>query len=180
MIPATRIMIDLETLGTVPGSVILSIGAVRFDDEGILDTFYHRIDPEDCARHGLLIDPATVLWWFKQEEIARLEVTKQGLALRWTLHELSQWIKLHDPQDEPEIWGNGSEFDNVMLAAAYRAIDLEIPWKYNKNRCYRTLKNLFPNVPKPPEENTLKHHALADATWQARHLIQILKHIPSA
>ena len=35
-----RVMIDLETLGTKPGSVILSIGAVRFDNRQLTDALH--------------------------------------------------------------------------------------------------------------------------------------------
>ncbi len=43
-------MVDLETLGTDPKSVILSIGAVTFDPENAKEdfsnTFYVNVDPE--------------------------------------------------------------------------------------------------------------------------------------
>ena len=68
----SRIMVDLETLGTAPGSVILSIGAVRFDvEKGLLDEFYVNIDVESSQRLGLTIDGDTVMWWLKQSDAAR-------------------------------------------------------------------------------------------------------------
>lgn len=72
-----RIMVDLETLGTAPGSVILSIGAVRFDvEEGLLDEFYVNIDVESSQRLGLTIDGATVMWWMKQSDAARAKLSE--------------------------------------------------------------------------------------------------------
>jgi hypothetical protein len=40
------VMLDLETLGTVPGCVILSIGAVAFDSMTVRATFEVLIDPD--------------------------------------------------------------------------------------------------------------------------------------
>ena len=33
------------------------------------------------------------------------------------------------------LWGNGSDFDNAILANAYRAIGQQQPWKFWNNRC---------------------------------------------
>lgn len=45
-------MIDIETLGTRPGSVILSVGAVMFDRHGVGhgETFYMNVERE--SRQG--------------------------------------------------------------------------------------------------------------------------------
>ena len=41
-----NVMVDLETLGTASNSVIISMGAVAFDNEGnTLSTFYRRSRP---------------------------------------------------------------------------------------------------------------------------------------
>ena len=39
----TQIMLDLETLGTKPDSVIVSIGAVKFSPTEIYDSFYEHV-----------------------------------------------------------------------------------------------------------------------------------------
>ena len=59
------IMINLETLGTVAGCVILSIGAVAFDREtGELGMeFYEVINQVSCEEAGLHVDQKTVDWW---------------------------------------------------------------------------------------------------------------------
>lgn len=57
-------MLDLETFGTKPGSVIRSIGAVMFDLDGRTGPeFYRNIDEESCVKAGLTYDPSTVSWW---------------------------------------------------------------------------------------------------------------------
>jgi DNA polymerase III epsilon subunit-like protein len=164
----SRVMCDIESLGTRPGSAILSIGAVQFTDDGITSEFYQRIDLKSCTDYGLTIDPDTVLWWFKQADEARLEIVKPGNALDQVLGDFGDWLG----SDPAEIWGNGASFDNALLAAAYHAIGRKLPWKYSADRCYRTIKALHPQNPFV-RTGTL-HNALDDARTQARHLLQIL------
>lgn len=165
-----RIMIDIETMGTAPGSAIVSIGAVKFNDEAILDTFYRRISLQSCLDYGLTMDAETVLWWMQENSAPRLEMVRDGqVGLYPALKDLSAFVA----KDGAEIWGNGSDFDNALLQEAYRRVKLRLPWGYKQNRCYRTMKNLFPMV--KASTGGVKHNALDDATNQAQHLIEILK-----
>ena len=161
-------MLDLETLGNRPGSVLVAIGAVKFGNGEILDEFYMRIDAESCVQLGLEMDVSTVMWWLQQAEGPRMEITKLGVHICEALIEFSQWVA--DP--DAEMWGNGAAFDNVMLAAAYHAAFKPAPWKFWNDRCYRTMKNLHPHVAMAREGE--HHHALDDARYQARHLMAIL------
>lgn len=167
MTASPEIMLDLETFGNRPGSIIVAIGAVKFHQGKIIDEFYQRITPASCERLGLKMDTSTVLWWLEQSEAARLEITQTGRPICEVLLDFSKFID-HDRQP---IWGNGSDFDNALLTAAYQAAEHLLPWKYSANRCYRTLKNLFPSISYVPP--TIAHHALEDARAQAIHLIAI-------
>ena len=71
--------------------------------------------------------------------------------------------------------GNGADFDLPILAAAYAAVGLSVPWKPYNGRCYRTLKNLAPVV-KLARPGT-HHNALDDARTQAVHAIKLMRHI---
>ena len=74
------VMLDIETGGTRPGSVIYSIGAVVFDtfyDESNWPTFYSPINRQSCLGYGMTEDPDTILWWDEQSEEAR-EVIRQA------------------------------------------------------------------------------------------------------
>lgn len=173
-----RIMIDLETLGTRPGSIILSIGAVRFDlDHGITGEFYTNINVEDAETYDLTITASTVLWWMNQSDEARKALASAKKPLLEALLDFDEWARAADfkrnPQaDIDELWGNGPDFDNALLASAYKAADLEIPWSYRANRCYRTMWSMFPQI--PFEKPTTAHNSLEDARAQAIHLRKIL------
>ena len=168
----TQVMLDLETLGNKPRSVIVAIGAVKFKDGAITDRFYERVDAESCVAAGLKIDVSTVMWWLQQESAARLEITKPGEHLSVALQRFSEWVF---NEEAVEMWGNGAAFDNVILSDAYDATGLPRPWKFWNDRCYRTMKSLYPQV--PMERSGTHHNALHDAETQAVHLMAIQKHI---
>lgn len=163
-----HVMLDLETLGTSPGSVILSIGAVRFDENGLGDTFHKHIDPEDCLKLGMTVDASTIFWWMAQSEEARNNLLVAGkYLLMQTLYAFSSWFA-----GSEYLWGNGAAFDNALLSAAYRSVDISFPWEFWNDRCFRTVRAENPHV-SAPEFEGVKHNALDDACHQARHLIKI-------
>ena len=174
-IQTENFMIDIETMGQTANAAILSIGMVRFDiNNGVTDTFYSRVDLQSCIDQGLSIDASTIKWWLKQEDDARAEITLDAPRLIDVLIKLSNW--LYDACEHPVIWGNGSDFDNTILANAHQKCGLPLPWKYYNNRCYQTVKNLFPNI--SMNRIGTHHNALDDAESQALHLIEILQQPP--
>lgn len=163
-----RVMLDLETLGTTPGSIIVSIGAVRFDEGSIGDQFYQRIDVTSAEKLGFTMDAKTVLWWMAQSDAARGELSG-GHDIHQVLGWLSVWLLKSGEVDE--LWGNGVDFDNAFLAAAYKKIDQPQPWPFWANRCFRTVKALHPEI--TMERSGTHHNALHDAIVQAMHLLKI-------
>lgn len=182
-------MVDLETLGNRNDAVILSIGACLFRPNGdgvASDAFEVFVDPKSCVDSGLVMDTSTVMWWMgsgckndaeraKMNEARDLMVEKQTKAvpLRTALARFSAWFG----GDKP-IWGNGATFDNVILRNAYRAAGLDCPWQFWNDRCYRTMKNLAPDV-KLQRQGT-HHSAMWDAISQAVHLQQINRFITTS
>jgi len=174
-----RVMVDLETLGRGAGCVILSIGAVVFDEvTGELGhTFYTSISRASCLAAGLTEDESTVTWWSRQapeaQQALRDAESLEAPSLTNALMEFAAFLNIND-----EVWGNGSDFDNVILAAAYSATGMILPWKFWNNRCYRTLKNLRPEI--KLERIGTHHNALDDAKTQAAHAIQLLRALSDA
>lgn len=163
----THIMVDLETLGTSSNSVILSLGAAKFTRFGVTDTFYRHIDPQSCVNAGLVMDVSTVMWWMMQSDDARAAFAGKGDPLTGVLQDFGLWF----PKDAC-LWGNGATFDNVLLGSAYKAVGLKKPWPYWGDRCYRTVKNMYPEIV-PPAFKGDKHNALDDAVHQAEHMVAI-------
>lgn len=159
-------MVDLETLGLAPDSVIVSIGAVIFTDQGIEGEGYWTPFLDQPDRH---VDLGTVKWWMQQSDEARsVFTTTPAYTLQYALDELAQEF-----DKDTLIWSNGANFDEVLLANAYRQGRKNVPWAYRNVRCFRTLRAQYPDV----KVDTLgtKHNALDDARWQAQLLLEIVK-----
>lgn len=175
-----RIMLDLETLGTRPGCAILSIGAVFFSsthEEWKGPTFYAPVNRLSCVAVGLDEDPDTVAWWRGQGSEARAVLAAADLGatpgLKDVLASFSRWVAENALSKDVQVWGNGADFDNPILSAAYMAVQLKQPWGPYSGRCYRTLKALHPKE-KLVRSGT-HHNALDDAVSQAEHAVRMLK-----
>lgn len=173
------VMLDLETLGTSPGCVILSIGAVKFypEEQRIGDTFYRLILPSSCTDIGLHADAATAVWWMRQSDEARLGVAKAsttGVPVYQALRDFTNWYNEGDAG--AFIWANSPSFDCAILKDVYQKLKASPPWSFWAERDYRTLKTLFGEV-ELPERDGVHHNALDDAAHQAEHLMAILRHI---
>ncbi|MFA5048718.1 MAG: 3'-5' exonuclease [Patescibacteria group bacterium] len=164
------IMLDLETMSTGSYAAIISIGAVYFDGDKLGQRFYETVSLESVMAAKFSIDASTILWWMRQSDEARKEFGKSNKSIMIVLDEFSSFCK---KRDNVRIWGNGSDFDNVILGNAYRVFKMDIPWKYTNNRCFRTVKNIHPLKIYPDTHNA--HNALSDAVWQAECLIEIVK-----
>lgn len=166
-------MVDIETLGTRPGSIIASIGAAEFTEKGIGRTYHGRIDIKSAEAAGLTMDAPTVGWWMGQSEEARREILETSNTISGILSEFAVFVQQVKPEG---VWGNGATFDNVLLRAAYDKVGIRCPWHFTLDRCYRTLKALHTNVPFGKRTGT-HHNAKDDAVTQADHAVQILSRL---
>ncbi len=78
--------VDLETIGTIPGSVITDIAFVAFDPrtETTGAEFTISIEIDDSVKHGLKLTVATLIWWLGQSDEARNTLTANQTNA-WTL-----------------------------------------------------------------------------------------------
>jgi len=162
-------MIDIETVGTVPGSAIVSIGAYNITTG---DEFYTIIDLASNFQHRMSVDGPTIEWWMAQSDEAKaLFKSKNKATLPQALQCLAEWL----PESKDlAVWGNGSNFDIVLLEVALRRCDIKIPWAYSRIYDLRTIAMLYPGIKKP--RNYLAHNALADAKCQGLWLKEMLEH----
>lgn len=178
-----HIMLDIETLDTKPSAVVISIGAVAFnpatDDKG--EEFYYEFaDLAIQQTMGRTLSADTVGWWMQQDALARQVFSPRAkddlmrLATVDVLVKFSEFIGRNGDKDA-YIWGNGADFDNIIVGSLYESFGFKKPWSYSRNRCYRTMKDLAPKT-KAVRVGT-HHNALDDALTQAQHLQDILKQI---
>ena len=162
-----EIMVDIETTGTKPGCHILSIGACTFGhgEEKIKQFFFGSATMNDESFTAL---PSTMAWWEKQTLFAKAEAFAGIKRIDEVLLGFASFLASFPSF---RIWGNAASFDLKIIEHAYEVCQLDLPWNYRYEMCYRTLKNLYPNIPFKKPRNA--HSALEDAIAQANHADEI-------
>jgi len=176
------IMLDLETLGTEPNAIILSIGMVAFDYQNnkLGPEFYTPISVLGSVAAGYQYSDSTLIWWERQTPVAR-GVLAEALTTAITPYAACNSVREYLQQFSPDVrvWGNGAAFDNELLRGYLRK-HYPVPlWKFWNDRCYRTLNALMAaRVEKtdPLASRVGTHHnALDDAKTQALRAMQMLR-----
>ena len=160
------IMLDIETLSFKPESVILTLGAVKFNPfvvDDIRDGLYLRLDVDEQVALGREIDESTVEWWGKQlPEIRDEALTDEGRISLAEFH--SQLNKFLVGVDE--IWCQGPVFDIGILEHFYRQNGWPRAWHYWQVRDSRTLFGVHGD---PRDRNSAGlHNAFEDCLSQAK------------
>jgi len=163
-----HVMIDIETLGDVSNSVIVSIGAVRFDLETgeTGEEFYRTIDIQSCLDNGLKVTGGTIQWWMRNSKESRKAIIDGGYDLEVVLDHFVQFLQSGDV-----LWSNGLRFDVAILEDAYQAIRSTIPWDFRNERDVRTLVSFAPEI-KSATVNTWNktlHNAIEDCKLQIKY-----------
>lgn len=165
-----HVMIDLETLDTDVAATIVSIGAVRFGPAGVSDFggFYSPVAWDQRDRRTVSRECLVEFWLKQPAEVQAALGDPAAVPLAGALLQLSRWIG-----EDKLVWAGPATFDLAILKHAYANNAMTPPpWKYNATRCYTTLRNLFPDVPRVVP--AVAHNALEDARAQAQHAVDIL------
>ena len=171
-----HLMIDLETMGKNPDAPIISIGAIFFDPQtgDMGPEFSKTIDLETA---GGVIDRDTIKWWLKQSREAQSAIMTDEIPLDDALLQLREFIDENSGEFFVRVWGNGANFDNVILRRSYERQGIPCPWRYCNDRDVRTIVELgkaidFDARTAIPFEG-VRHNALDDARYQAKYVSAI-------
>ncbi|AXN57943.1 exodeoxyribonuclease VIII [Acinetobacter phage ABPH49] len=184
-------MLDIETLDLKPTAAVLSIAATFFDPlTGELgESFDKQINLKSCTDLGLTVDPSTIMWWMEQSKEAQdaFKGNNKAQALSEVLINFHNWVTLHrgylfsDGESDLCVWGNGKDFDCVIIENAYLAAGIKrlCPWKFWETMDVRTLVQLgsmagVPDFKKMALDNFkgVKHNALDDVQNQIKYVVQ--------
>ncbi|MCM4971693.1 3'-5' exoribonuclease, partial [Escherichia coli] len=179
----THLSVDLETMGTNPDAPINSIGGKFFDPTTgeMGPEFSKAIDLETS---GGIIDRKTIKWWAKRSREAQSAIFTDEIPLDDALLQLREFINENSGESFVQIWGNGANFDNVILRRSYERQGIPCPWRYYNDRDVRTIVELGNSIGFDvrmaiPFEG-VPHNALDDARHQAKQVSAIWqKLIPS-
>ncbi|EER3120288.1 exonuclease [Escherichia coli] len=178
-----HLMIDLETMGKNPDAPVNAIAGKFFDPvTGEMGPeFSKTIDLETA---GGVIDRDTIKWWLKQSREAQSAILTNEIPLDDALLQFREFIAENSGEFFVQVWGNGANFDNVILRRSYERQGIPCPWRYNNDRDVRTMVALglvidFDARTTIPFEGE-RHNALHDARYQAKYVSAIWqKLIPS-
>lgn len=167
-------MLDIETLSTRPESVMLTLGAVKFDPwSSDVDTdggLYIRCNVDEQIAMGRHIQDETLEWWGKQAEDVREEALgdHDRTGIDDTLAQLNRFLV-----GSNNIWCQGPAFDIVILENIYRQMEKPTPWQFWQIRDSRTLFGVHGD----PRDKGAKgaHNALIDCFYQAQAVQQVYK-----
>ena len=159
-----HVMLDLETLGTIPGSAVISIGAAQFDLDGkIGKTFHQNVLASSCREIGLVEDPATHEWWAKQSKEAQDRIMRDRKPVTEVANRFHAWFQSTGAEF---VWGNGATFDVTLWEAVCRKLGVSPPWKFWNVRDMRTLVHLFDFDVRDMRREGVHHDALDDVKFQ--------------
>jgi hypothetical protein len=180
-------MLDVETMGTEPNSIILTIGAVPFDKEGKPSLgrdfyFYKRVELQSYDKYKNMeysFDWVTLLWWLRQDKnlIAESFLSQPRYPIWDVLQDFNDWIfavcKMFDDYNL-KIWSHSKNFDIVVLQNAFKSCDIECPWKYLDTRDTRTLYDLAGiDINEIKMSDELKFH---NVIWNCFRQIEAINH----
>lgn len=168
-------MLDLETLGTRPGCVVLTIGAVLFDPYSLKEPgpgIYMRVDADEQIAAGREVQEDTLRWWMDQAEDIREEALGETdrVSVEYMYRELNRiCVGVNN------IWAQGPVFDIAILENIYRQYGWPTPWQFWQIRDSRTLFGVHGDPRVKGREG--HHNALADCVYQAQGVQQIYKRL---
>lgn len=163
-----RLMLDFETLDVAECPVILSMGAVVFNENGIVDSFFEKIDQQSCIDIGFTVSVETLLWWEEQSDAAKKAAFGGTTDIRSAMGMLVDFYKKHECQ---EIWSKGALADIRWANNILIKLNLKKPWKFSREMCFRTYLKYSPKVDFRPVGEA--HNAIDDAINQALQFILI-------
>lgn len=166
-----ELSIDIETLGTLVDSQILSIGMVMFDlKTGELgSSVIINIAIDDNAAVNATL--GTLKFWISQaknnpEALESLfSERKRKVPMQTALYIIERFVKEQQPTN---VWANGTKFDLGMIERQFSLHNMQVPWRFNADNCMRTLRRFAGNI--EVDFNGIAHNALSDAMWQAKYI----------
>lgn len=162
-------MLDIETLGTGPESIVISIGAVFFDPHSgqIGAEFYRKLNFQDQIDKGRKPTQSTVEFWLNQSKEAQVVFSEKGINTSPALGEFRDFVEANSSFDKCKPWGNGPSFDLTILESLFKDFGLSHPWHFRNVRCLRTFKEYIYNGKDLTREG-IYHHALDDCKHQIK------------
>lgn len=171
------VMIDIETLGTLAGDPVTSVGVSVFDAKTgeFHEEFFIKMDIREQLKLGSVINYDTLCWWLEQD----VDVMRKNIVIKkdddiTSIENLWRILEtIRRKYKDPNVWAHSPLFDVANLEDKFRRVGItDMPWSFRKVRCTRTIYDLAGLSLGPTPD---KHDALADAHHQADRVIEAYK-----
>jgi len=168
------IMLDIETLGTCPDCVVLTLGAVKFDpySSEIAGGIYCKPDVDEQIAQGRIVREDTMEWWGTQAEAVREEALgmEGRIPVTQMLQELNRFLV-----GAKNIWAQGTVFDIGILEHLFRQYNMTANWDFWQIADSRTLFKIHGDPREKNKEGL--HNALEDCVSQAEAIQEIYRQL---
>ena len=171
------LMIDFETLGTGPDTIVISLGACFFDLEtGLIGpTFYMAFDIADQQAAGRVFTPDTLKWWMGQSGAAKKVFNEKAKPTLEVLQTFAAWVQGQGTVSKITPWGNGATFDISIIESLFKQFNVKCPWLYYNVMDMRTFRRFVAGNAKVDKAEGTNHNALDDSLNQAKFCIDHYK-----
>ena len=192
-------MLDIETLGTEPDSIVTELGIYTFskNESYTSASLYGRVGITDQIRVGRTMSSSTLKWHFEKNAVNFLEyIDADKSNIDDALSALKLFVEAEKrkmPGCKIYIWANSPTFDIIILKDLYKSLGYPIEetifnedlFKYQTIMDYRTIVKLIDKedldlikqeVESESEEGSY-HNALYDAIHQSKVLMKIAHYL---
>lgn len=175
-----NVMLDFETLDTEPTALPVSLGAIEIiPDLDKAKRFQVNFNVQELIEtEEFSISADTLKWWMNQSYAVREAAipSNKEASLSLAVTSFTSWAA--SLGEKPIVlWANWASFDFPILRRIYKQIKEPFPFSRRNLRCYGTIKKLFPDISPDRELDLIKHIALEDAIYQAKHLLKIARQV---
>lgn len=180
---AIHVSVDLETASTANDAAIVQIGACCYVN-GTTHKFNTYVSLASCEAAGLDVSKETMEWWSQKDPELRKRVFSGTETIANAIDMFIDWCNLVSPDSSNQIvlWGNGCNFDNVILKSATEK-HRSWPFHYRNDHHLRTMMALVPAEVQSRWHGLITsstkltaHDALDDAIYQHGFIMKALKY----
>lgn len=198
MSPLSHLLIDIETLGTDPNAVVLSIACVPFVlevhtyfGELVPAGFYVKLDvQEQIKTHHRSIEDGVMKWWKKQPKDvfdAMVRPSSEDMSIKEGLTLLNKFVSGIKSYhfNKSYVWSRGNNFDFPILKSLYQAAGIGLPYNDWRVRDVRTAIDIMAGTDNGQYnlrfggDGFIAHNPLHDAAMDAARLNELFYVISS-
>lgn len=193
-----HLLLDIETLGTDPNAVVLSIACVPFVlevhtyfGELVPAGFYVKLDvQEQIKTHHRSIEDGVMKWWKKQPKDvfdAMVRPSSEDMSMKEGLTLLNKFVSGIKSYhfNKSYVWSRGNNFDFPILKSLYQAAGIGLPYNDWRVRDVRTAIDIMAGTDNGQYnlrfggDGFIAHNPLHDAAMDAARLNELFYVISS-